>query len=57
MLKDYAEEFTEGKRLAFSPFKREGETKYCRDDRRTEREDADLERVTRALEVYETYNN
>jgi hypothetical protein len=54
MLKDYAEEFEEGKRLGFSGFESEGETKYCRFRRREEREDADLERITRALGVYET---
>lgn len=53
-LKDYAEEFAEGKRTASRAFERDGETKYCRDDRRLEREDADFERITRAIGVYET---
>jgi hypothetical protein len=53
MLKDYAE----GKRTQFRAVEREGETKYCRDDRRMEREDADFERITRALGVYEPLSN
>jgi len=53
MLNDYAEEYVDGKRTQFRAFKREGETKTCRDDRRIEREDADFERITRALGVYE----
>ncbi len=57
MLNDYAEEYAEGKRLQVRVFKREGETKFCRDDRRMEREDADFERITRALGVYEAPSN
>jgi hypothetical protein len=57
MLKDYAEEYAEGKRTQFRAVEREGETKSCRDDRRMEREDADFERITRALGVYEPLSN
>ena len=52
LLQDYADEFAEGKRLQSHEFEVEGETKFCRDDRNREREDADFERVTRALGVY-----
>jgi hypothetical protein len=53
LLKDYAEEFEEGKGVAVSVFKSEGETKYCRFERNREREDAEFKSFVRALGVYE----
>ncbi|MGO9743545.1 MAG: hypothetical protein ACLPN5_18925, partial [Roseiarcus sp.] len=53
LLTDYAEEFAQGKSIALTGFKIDGETKYCRFQRNLEREQADFDKLVRALGVYE----
>jgi hypothetical protein len=52
-LNDYAEEFEKGKHTASVAFEHDGETKSCRDDRRSEAENADFQKIIRTLGIAE----